>query len=340
MVGRIAKIGIALVVGLIIIFLLAVGSMVIYVYMFMPVWTEQLPVVNATGHQVTITNYRNATNITYANLTAFLESDQTEDALYVYPTYTCADFAIALHDNAEAHGIKSGIVCVDFEGKSIGHAFNVFPTDDKGLIYVDATGMNATQLRYNLTPVKAAVYLVNGSKMGEIAFNQTGGNFDYSFYLDRAQRIDEYKDEIAKWDAENSLYDADYIAWNIAVTQLNTDYEAYNADLAAYQSEVRSYNAQMDAHNAAVAQYNAGNKDVYIPPVPEGRDRLQAWKNKLDSEYIAYGNRANDIRREGASLKSRYDALYAASAALKSREEAKWITYNPVGIVDSIGIYW
>ena len=196
MVSRTVKLGIAIVMGIALLFILSIGGIAVYNYMFVPVWTEHLPLLNAMGQDVTITDYRNATNTTYANLTIFLENDHTEDMLYVDPNYTCSDFATALHDSAEAQGIKCGIVNVQFEGQSIGHAFDVFPTSDKGLIFVDATGLNATQISQNMTPGKAAVYLKNGSQFGEIAFNQTGGDFNYTFYLDRKEQIDEYKNEV------------------------------------------------------------------------------------------------------------------------------------------------
>ncbi len=340
MVSRTLKLGMIITIGIIAVIILSIGSIAIYDYMFVPVWTEKLPLLNAMGNDVMITDYRNATNTTYANLTIFLEADHTEDMLYVDPNYTCSDFAVALHDSAEAHGIKCGIVNVQFEGQSIGHAFDVFPTSDKGLVYVDATGLNATQLSQNMTPGKAAVYLKNGSQFGEIAFNQTGGDFNYSFYLDRKQRIDEYKNEIDMWDANYSQYDKDFDAWNDSETELYNKFMNYSVEVKSCNAQLSSYNQQMDAHNAAIQQYNAGNYGVGIPPVPSGGDQLKVWKDRLDSEYVSYVNQENDLRRAGAILQDRYNATIVAYDELNAREEAKWIMYNPDGILDEVGIYW
>ncbi len=340
MANRAVKLGIVIVIGITLLFVLSIGGIAVYEYMFVPVWTEHLPLLNAMGQDVTIIDYRNATNTTYANLTIFLENDHTEDSLYVDPNYTCSDFAIALHDSAEAHGIKCGIVNVQFEGKSIGHAFNVFPTSDKGLVFIDATGLNETQLSLNMTPDKAAVYLENGSQFGEIALNQTGGDFNYTFYLDRKQRIDEYKNEVAIWEAEYDQYLKDFNAWNDSETELYNKFLNYSVDVKSCNAQLASYNAQMGAHNAAVQQYNAGNYGVSIPPVPSGGDELKTWKDQLDSEYISYVNQNNDLQRAGATLQDRYNATMVTYNELKSQEEAKWIMYNPDGIVDVIGIYW
>jgi hypothetical protein len=65
--------------------------------------------------------------------------------------YICSDFAERLHNDAEAAGIKCGYVSLDLAGYSdsynlgipsnSGHACNAFQTTDRGLVYVDATGM-------------------------------------------------------------------------------------------------------------------------------------------------------------------------------------------------------
>lgn len=67
----------------------------------------------------------------------------------------CGDFAERLHNDAETAGIRCGYVSLEITGYSdpanlgipsnAGHACNVFRTTDKGLIYVDATGMVACQ---------------------------------------------------------------------------------------------------------------------------------------------------------------------------------------------------
>jgi hypothetical protein len=64
----------------------------------------------------------------------------------------CADFAERLHNNAEMAGIRCGYVSLDMTGytdpnnlgiaSDSGHSCNVFETTDRGLIYIDCTGVS------------------------------------------------------------------------------------------------------------------------------------------------------------------------------------------------------
>lgn len=83
-----------------------------------------------------MTNYNNAVNPTYDQLIAFLKVDKTDEMPYT-STYVCSDFAKTLHDNAEKNGISAGWV----GAKGCNHAFNVFQTTDKGIVYIDCTGV-------------------------------------------------------------------------------------------------------------------------------------------------------------------------------------------------------
>jgi hypothetical protein len=120
------------------------------------------------GEFIVLINNKNVKDPTYAELLAFLESDNTDEYGYVRTPYSaslyfgsaeskiqlhwiqgiinrtqgplapkiCADFAERLHNNAERAGIRCGYVIID----SLNHAINVFNTTDKGLIYIDDTG--------------------------------------------------------------------------------------------------------------------------------------------------------------------------------------------------------
>jgi hypothetical protein len=64
----------------------------------------------------------------------------------------CADFAERLHNNAELAGIRCAYVSIRLAGypdpynygisSSTGHACNAFQTTDRGLVYVDCTGIS------------------------------------------------------------------------------------------------------------------------------------------------------------------------------------------------------
>ena len=90
-------------------------------------------------YDVTLTDNASAKNPTWQQLKVFLAKDLTENHTYIANVYDCSQFSQALHDNAEAAGIKTAEVQVDFKGARVGHAVDAFITTDYGLIYVDDT---------------------------------------------------------------------------------------------------------------------------------------------------------------------------------------------------------
>jgi len=90
-------------------------------------------------------------NPSWAELKAFLLKDDTDKMKYVYPIVVCADFADKLKRNAEEAGWRCGVVRLSMTGYTdpynygiahdAGHACNAFETTDRGLIYIDCTGL-------------------------------------------------------------------------------------------------------------------------------------------------------------------------------------------------------
>jgi hypothetical protein len=90
-------------------------------------------------------NNPEAVDVSYDELINFVENDKTDNLLYVNNLFKCLDFATVLHNNAEEKGIRTGIVLIKWENKSIGHAINCFNTTDKGMIYIDSVGSSEYQ---------------------------------------------------------------------------------------------------------------------------------------------------------------------------------------------------
>lgn len=97
--------------------------------------------VGADGEPIELINDPNSTDPTYQEMITFLRSDKTDEIEYDPDSYMCGDFAETIHNNAEAAGIKTAWVCIDFTGFTAGHACNAFNTTDRGLIFVDCTGI-------------------------------------------------------------------------------------------------------------------------------------------------------------------------------------------------------
>ena len=90
-------------------------------------------------------------NPSWAELKDFLYEDDTDEMQYVYPTTVCYDFAQRLQKNAKAAGWRCALVTVALEGypdpygygipSNTEHALNAFETTDRGLVYIDDTGI-------------------------------------------------------------------------------------------------------------------------------------------------------------------------------------------------------
>jgi len=90
-----------------------------------------------------IVNYGSATNPTWARLLSFLSNDKTDQKAYVPDVYMCGGFTRDVHNNAERAGIRAAYVDVELPGGH--HALNAFKTSDRGLVFIDCTGLEASQ---------------------------------------------------------------------------------------------------------------------------------------------------------------------------------------------------
>ena len=126
-----------------------------------------------TGDFIVLINNKNAVNPSYAQLINFLQNDTTDEYPYIttnkpegyyYGTAeshvdltrikniingtsepskpdVCADFAERLHNDAEMDGIRCAYVSLELS--TGGHAIDAFQTTDRGLIYIDDTGISS-----------------------------------------------------------------------------------------------------------------------------------------------------------------------------------------------------
>lgn len=99
--------------------------------------TDGATFVGADGHEIKLLECKNATDVSYDEVIAFIKMDKTDKNAYT-SNYQCGDFAETVQHNAEVHGINCGIVIIE----GINHACNVFNTTDRGLVFVDCTNGN------------------------------------------------------------------------------------------------------------------------------------------------------------------------------------------------------
>lgn len=201
----------------------SVGSLA-YGYLSTRTTEEALPIVDMAGQPVVVKNYADVTDPDYKQLVAFLASDTTEQADYEGPKYTCGEFAARLHDDAEAQGIRCGVVGVAFNASATavangsddimpdaceacrGHAFVAFNTTDRGLVFVDDTGVTAEERAKGSRAYDMVVYAQEGKCPGEIAIGQAT-DFDYSYYELMACRYNVYLRDIDDYNARAKRLD-------------------------------------------------------------------------------------------------------------------------------------
>jgi len=90
-------------------------------------------------------------NPSWEELTTFLWEDTTDQLEYVFPTFVCEDFARTLQSNAKKAGLRCAFANVKLKGypdwfnygipSNTGHGLNAFETTDRGLVYIDCTGL-------------------------------------------------------------------------------------------------------------------------------------------------------------------------------------------------------
>ena len=103
-------------------------------------------IVGADGHYIRLTNNPGAHDPTWGELEEFLREDDTDTIAYDMSNFVCADFAERLHNNAERAGLRAAYVLItlgpcDYYRTIGGHALNAFDTTDRGLVFIDCTGL-------------------------------------------------------------------------------------------------------------------------------------------------------------------------------------------------------
>lgn len=180
------------------------------------VFSGQQPQVTGGGSvgSPNIMNNPNANNVSWGQLESFLLSDPTDDGTYSLYSYNCVSFAEMLHNNAEAAGIKSAFVAINFKDEPIGHAVNAFVTTNKGLVYVDNTGGTSLgKLNEQLSGLSVErdriAYIQKNRKYGVLPLH-TFISPEYSYY---EEIYEVAKDVLKYWWVPGDIVESIEIYW-------------------------------------------------------------------------------------------------------------------------------
>jgi type II secretory pathway pseudopilin PulG len=125
-----------------------------------------------------IVSYEGATNPTWAQLVDFLLQDTTDQNPYVPGVYVCGDYARDVHNIAEQYGIRAAYVVVELPSGY--HALNAFKTTDRGLVFIDCTGLESGEAgpsnRDKIVDVKSGEDYIPSSLFPEPGWSSTWGD--------------------------------------------------------------------------------------------------------------------------------------------------------------------
>jgi len=184
------------------------------------IYTDGAIECGGDGEPIVLVNNPDATNSTYAELVAFIKEDSTDEHRYATSVdvyigsaevpYVCSDFAEAVHNNAEAAGIKAAWVGIDLEGEDEGHACNAFETTDRELVYIDCTGGDLwSRLAHPFTPTSTSwdkvAYVEIGKEYGVIDIDKAE-LLSYTFYLEYTQKWQEFETKLEAYNREVERY--------------------------------------------------------------------------------------------------------------------------------------
>lgn len=235
---------------------------------------SELNYLKANYEPITLINHRDSTNPTFHELRKFIESDRTDERTYSEFSYMCGDYAEQVHNNAEAQGIKAGIVIVSFKNDIDLHALNVFKTKDHGTIYVDCTGRGyffrevGAEYFCDLDLIECRndgiAYIKENEEYGVISMDVVNFNTKYGYY------------EVLKGNKEDFFHDVD----------------SYKKEIIRYNIETVSYNRDVDYYNSLY--YNDASYDTLTElydELEEQERELDSWSNTLSNELSSIESR-------------------------------------------------
>lgn len=185
-----------------------VGDTVYYAQVF-----DVLNAMCGDGEPVVLYENDYAADPSWEQLKQFVVNDATDEQPYIADSFVCADFAAMLHNRAEAAGIRTAYVSVEFTDGP-GHALNAFNTTDQGLIYIDCTGqgMNVAtstgidDIRQEPVSYDKVAYLSTGHEYGLLSLDKAY-SFDYAFYEQWMLQWEAYQAKVVIYQQKGDAYE-------------------------------------------------------------------------------------------------------------------------------------
>lgn len=248
------------------------------------VYTDmQPPYVGGTDNQIILDRNDKATNPTWQQVKDFITQDNTDHIPYTFD-FVCGDFAERVYDNAEARGIRTAFVTIHFADNSSPHAINVFQTTDRGLVYIDSTGVDTYSSLQIVGPGEKVFGIpTSKDKIGYVQVGQPYGAVSLSTNYGT-----KYSDFV-KWQTDKSAFDRE-------LREYNTEMAAYNNEVTNYNNQVTIYNVNPTSGSEYIAlNAESNNLDSKKNDLAIENKNLDADASKLGSFWVQKGETVSSI---------------------------------------------
>ena len=218
-----------------------VGNKVYYTQVF-----DVLNAAGGNGSPIRLQENPQASDVSWQQVKDFVMKDDTNSHTYIPGSFVCADFAALLHNRAEAAGIRTAYVSVDFE-EGPAHALDAFNTTDRGLVYIDCTGPGFQYPTFGdsldgqdvYAEYDKGAYVVVGQAYGLITLDKAT-SFDYGFY-------EQWTQQWADYEAKVDLYNHGSLTYKERQV-LRNQIEALRAILGDYRWEPLGIVTSINVH--------------------------------------------------------------------------------------------
>jgi hypothetical protein len=218
-----------------------VGNKVYYTQVF-----DVLNAAGGNGSPIILHENPQAVDVSWEQVKEFVMNDDTNTHTYIPGSFVCADFAAMLHNRAEAAGIKTAYVSVDF-AEGPGHALDAFNTTDRGLVYIDCTGPGFQSPTFGISldgqnayaEYDKVAYIEVGQPYGLISLDKAT-SFDYEFY-------EQWTQQWADYEAKINLYNSGHLTYS-QMQVLRSQIESLRAILGDYHWEPLGIVTRVDVH--------------------------------------------------------------------------------------------
>jgi hypothetical protein len=185
----------------------------------------------------------------------FLVKDNSNQHEYALNRYDCKQFALELMRRSEAHQIRCFLTLIQYAEQPSGHCEVVFPTTDKGDVYVDFAPIVTGKTQ---VPSKSIDFLVIGQRRISVPLAQLPDEFSNTpnFYMDYLHKQEQLQSASKRLEETKTELEGMFKTLTDKLSK-GKDSKAVEALQARYEAASKRYEAASRVYQAYVEQYKS-----------------------------------------------------------------------------------